>query len=383
MALEDKVNGLNRRYFFGEMTYSKTKFTPQASSELELADALVVLQDQAIAFQLKERFAPQSPSPDGETKWFEGKVLKSGTKQIRDTRAYLENCSPIRLENRRGHSRNISGQEIRKLHGVVCFEPSSSLPLDRLNYRFHESSTAGIIHVMPAADYDALVATLLTPAEVFDFFAFREALIVQYPDKVRGLTEQALIGQYLSTGDPMVVPSEAHAATIAQLRHAAEQWDVSGILERFAEKITDETRGSDSYYPIWLELAKLKRNELALFKQRFDLTTKNAKEGILVPYRMFVQRTGCGFVFIPIPAEHRDEWEKPLMNLTMGGKYSFRAEKCVGVSIAPDGEPEHLLINWCYIEQEWQEDAVIEEWLRNSPFPPLRTVEIARYHMAQ
>jgi hypothetical protein len=50
--------------FLEDFVFSHNKFSPPASSELELADAVVLLGDVLIVYQIKERSLRQAESPD-------------------------------------------------------------------------------------------------------------------------------------------------------------------------------------------------------------------------------------------------------------------------------------------------------------------------------
>jgi hypothetical protein len=348
MAFQDDINELNTQYFFRELTYSATNFTPEASSELELADSLIWLDDIGIAFQIKERSQDAATSPETEEKWFSAKVLKHGTKQIRDTLTYLQEHSPITITNRRGHTRKIQWSSFKTLQKVVCFHPSPLLPVSCSNMRYHISSTAGVIHLISSIDYLGIVRTLLTPAEVFDYLMFREKLVLEWKEVVREISEQALVGQYLSSADPKIQPIMDSASILQQVNHEVDKWDISGVLDKFSEKIIAPNE-SDQYYPIIFEISKLKRNELSEFKMRYLLTIENSKKGIVQPYRMRCLRTDCAFIFIPVPADKKHQINNALMNLTLAGQYSLKAHRCVGVAVCQEDNGFYLA-NWCYSE---------------------------------
>ena len=377
MSFEDDVNELNRQYFFREFTYSQTTFRPVPTTQLELADSFIWLDDSAIAFQIKERSIDGSTSPELEEEWFASKVVKLATKQVRDTLLYLDQHSPIDLVNRRGHKRSLHRSSIKTLHKVVCYEPAPELPDRCKNKRFHISSTAGVIHLMASADYIGVVRTLLTPAEVMDYFDFRERLIVARRDDVGTFPEQAILGQFLKDGNADIKPSLEHANLWRNIKHDSDRWDISGILEKFADRIIDQSP-SEEYYPILVELAKLKRNELSEFKLRFMLTRENAVRSVPQSYRMYCHRTGCAFVFVSVPIELKDKKVNALQNFTIGGKYSLRAHKSVGVCICPDTDG-YFLADWCFVEAPWEQEPLLDEWLKNSPFPEVREVELKRY----
>lgn len=91
MSFEDAVGHLNSDYFFREFTFSSNTFKPNPNAELELADKVVWLDDLLILFQVKERNAPPSSTPEKERNWFEDEILRKATRQIRDTMSYLKN----------------------------------------------------------------------------------------------------------------------------------------------------------------------------------------------------------------------------------------------------------------------------------------------------
>jgi hypothetical protein len=376
MSLEDDLNNLNRQYFFREFTFSRTEFKPAGGTELELADALILLGSDLVAFQLKAREA-KTDDADKEARWFKDRVVKEGTRQIRDTLRYLEKHQPLELVNHRGHKRSLSLATIRNIHKVVSHSAAPALPAAQRNQGYHRSSTAGLIHLIPAADYLGIVRTLLTPAELIEYLAYRAELIDKWPGKISGLPEQAIVGHYL-VGNIDAEPTPEHADAVRRIKHEVGNWDISGILELFADRIVSKDAGT-KYYPIITELAKMKRNELTEFKTRYLLTRQKAKEDDLVlPYRMMCRRTGCAFVFIPIPAKHAGIRERALTNLTILGGYDLRAARCIGVAITPE-DGERWATDWCFLEQEWTQDDVFDAALKDSPFREMSEQEFRRY----
>jgi len=264
MTFQDQLNDLNRLYFFREFAFARTRFTPAGGTELELADSLILLGDDLMAFQAKARDAGDPTDPSREARWFDRKILGKATKQVRDTLRYLDDHHPVPVFNHRGHRRELSPTGLGRVHKLVCYEAAPSLPEAQRNVRYHLSSTAGLIHLLPAADYLGIVRALLTPAELFDYLDFRAELIARWPDHVRGLPEPALVGQYL-VGNAEALPGVQHIEALRRLRHDIDRWDISGILHNFADRIVSP-EADELYYPIVTELAKLKRNELAEFK---------------------------------------------------------------------------------------------------------------------
>jgi hypothetical protein len=377
-SFPDELADLNQWHFFREFVYSQTTFRPVPEHEVELADNLVCLGDILIVFQLKEREKVAGSNEEGEKRWFERKVLGKATRQIRDTVAYLRAHETIELQNERGHRTKIEFNSARQAHKLIVYLPREQLPGDCRSIKHHRSTTVGVIHVISGHDYLGLIRTLLTPAEVAEYLSFREALISRWPTEILAVPEAALVGQYLS-GDFGEPPSSSYLALVQRLQHRADEWDLSGIIAKFPDRVTTDNAPTD-YYPIVRELALLRRDELWQFKQRFQISLSKARaDEYALPYRMAVPRTGCGFVFVPVTKEVLPRRRVGLVNLTLAHKYDQRLSKCIGVSIADDVGP-WFTAEWCYTEFPWAKDPELDQRLQSSnPFREVRLVVSPRY----
>lgn len=378
MAFADELAALNESYFFSEFTYSRNTFRPIAGQEVELADSLIWLGNSLIAFQLKERTAIAGATAETEKSWFEKKVLGLATRQIRDTINYLSANKNIEVQNHRNHTFTLSFEQVSELHKLIVYSPQLELPAECRRIKHHWSRTAGIIHIISAHDYLGIIRTLLTPAEVVEYLSFREQLIDRWEIDVVAVPEPALVGQYI-LGDINARPSVEHIEYLKQLEHQADEWDMSGVIAKFPDRVTTDNAPTD-YYPIVRELALLKRNELREFKKRFQLSLQKTREDVFVrPYRIAVPRTECGFVFVPVTRELLQHRRTGLQNFTLAHKYEQRLPRCIGLSIA-EGEGGWFSVEWCYIESEWEEDAQMEHMLEaNSPFRDVAVSELPRY----
>jgi hypothetical protein len=148
MTFENEVGHLNSDYFFREFTFSSNTFKPNPSAELELADKVVWRGNILILFQVKERKAPSDTTPNRERRWFEDQILTKATRQIRDTKSYLERFSPIEVRNNRGHVFDIANARTMRPHKVVVYNPHPLLPTECAFKKFHRSKTAGVIHLI-------------------------------------------------------------------------------------------------------------------------------------------------------------------------------------------------------------------------------------------
>ena len=187
----------------------------------------------------------------------------------------------------------------------------------------------------------------MTPFELSEYLAFRQELIKKWDDIVSSIPEPALVGQYLE-GDANKKPRPAFLDVLTALEHRADEWDLSGIIKQFSERITTGGQPTE-YYAILAELAKLKRNELREYKTRFRLAMEKCSSSTFVmPYRMATPRTGCGFVFIPLTKDTTEVRKQGLMNLTLACKYDLKLPKCVGASFYPE-EDGWFSVEWCYM----------------------------------
>lgn len=378
MTFEDDLAALNEWHFFHEFTYSKAAFRPIPSQEAELADSIIWIGNLLIVYQLKERRAQRSTTVEAEKRWFERKVLRQATQQVRDTLAYLNDARAIEIRNHRGHVFGLDIRAIHELHKVIVYLPHDVLPESCRQLKHHRSRTAGVIHIIPANDYLGIVRTLLTPAEMADYLGFREALICRWQAEVVAVPEPALVGQYLN-GDIEVPPSVEFIEYLERLDHRADEWDMSGIISKFPDRVTTDNQPTD-YYPIVRELALLKRNELREFKKRFQLSVEKARANkFVLPYRIACPRTNCGFVFIPVTKDLLARRRNALQNFTLAHKYEQKLSKCIGVSIAYDADG-WFTAEWYYAEFPWEQEEEMEQRLRdNFPFRKVEHGELPRY----
>ena len=377
--LEDLLAELNKNIFYREFSFSKNKFTPAPGQEMEFADHVVWIDDLLVIYQLKQRVPRGVITEESERKWFKREVVNKATRQIRDTLRFLERHPEISITNQRGHVFNVSGASVKHFIKLVVYEASASLPADCLDIRHHLSRTGGgFMHVLPWTDYLGICQTLVTPSEVADYLTYREQMLRAWGDALP--PEVALVGHFLSGRGGR--PHEGSAEFARRLKQEYDAFDLSHVLGKIAEHIEYMSGGTGAetdYYRMLAEFAKLNRSQLKEIKKRFYMCLDFAKRGkLLVPNRVIVPNTGCGFVFIAVEPPNIERRLIGLNNFTLGAKYERRLDRQVGISFAwQEGE---FLIDWCHLEFPWQEDPVMEEWLRDkNPFPQLRSEVRERY----
>jgi len=370
---------LHTLLFFEEFTFSRNKFQPPSSSELELADAVVLLGDVLLIYQIKERSPSRVGDVETERRWFKDKVLGKAKRQVADTLRYLQTYPEIRVPNERGHAFNLAGSAFADILKIIIYS-SSNLPDDCRRIRHYVSSSAGFIHIVEAHDYLEIARTLRVPDEIARYFKYREMVLTSFPDHCASLPEPAIAGHFIG-GNLDISPSADSVKHLYCLVQDEEEWDLAPFLRGLHDYLSTPRLG-DEYYSILIEFAKLPRSMWCEVKKRIRLCIeKVTKDEFAKPYRITVPHTGCGFVFIPIQSELvvRSDWPnirlRGIQNLTQAHKYDQRLSKCIGALVTKVGEEFDIL--WCLIGQEWVEDLEIQRDLdENFPFRPVKEAKV-------
>ena len=374
--LESHLAKLNADIFYREFSFSRNDFTPIQGKTKEFADHIVWIDDLLIIYQLKERNINKETSDKSERNWFERKVLGVATKQVRDTLQFLQDYPEINIQNQRGHLFNVNSQSLNHLIKLIIYDPNPKLPESCLRIRHHISSTAGFLHIITWSDYIGVCSILLTPAELIEYFEFREKIIQRWESVP---SEPALVGQFL-LGDYDVQPNEEYVKYLKGLQTNNSDFDISYILDGIGDHI-DYYEGKDEidYYKILAEFAKLDRVYLKEVKKRIIKCLEAVKENeFMSPTRIIVPKNNCGFLFIPIEKELLEQRVNGLKNLTYAAKYEQRLQCQVGISFAK--KEDNLFIDWALLDNPWEYDSNMEKLLRDkNPFRPVKPEVRYRY----
>lgn len=363
MNLEDFIANSNEMFFFKEFTFSVLEVDTD-KGEIEIADNMVYLDGLTFVYQLKER-QPQKTTEEEEEKWFNTKILKEAKNQIKKTIQYIKNHPNIELENHRGHHISFSEKNINPLLKIIVYKPHGQLPNHCLQTKFYESKEAGIIHIFDERTYRGILHSLITPAEISNYLIFKEKLILEWKNKIEftSIYESAILGQYYSENyDAM--PSNEFAQYYRDLENNIEQWDVRKLLSVFWERIIPEDQ-EKNYYLILKEIAKLNRFELKAFRERYILAREDSKNDRgRTPYVMISERTGCGFVFMPILKKDKEKWLE-FQYYPDVFRYQNKLNKCIGIFICADTE-EWFDCNWMFLNEEWKENLEFDGWIEKN-----------------
>ncbi|MGD1148590.1 MAG: hypothetical protein ABR961_11635 [Thermoanaerobaculaceae bacterium] len=378
--LEDFVAEINRSVYYAEFSFTKNNFSPLPGQTKEFADHVIWIDELLMLFQIKERTLPHADDA-AAAKWFRSEVIRTGTRQVRDTLRFLQEYPSITIENQRGHRFDVAQASVKRCVKIVLYFGGADLPEMCRSVRHHQSQTAGFIHVMGSPDYFQVSRTLLTPVEIVEYLEFRERVINRHVGSGLLPSEDALLGQYLC-GDLGAQPSEQFSQYLVKLRQEPTAFDLSGFLGALGDHLIDGegyTGGTASYYPILAEFAKLTRLDLAALKERFLKVGRAADaDHCTLPYRIVSSNSSCGFIIVPITSRTFQHRLSLLKKLTLASKYECRVTRHVGVAVSRQGGGH--LVEWVYAEGPWTFDERVEAVLRDCyPFRPLRAEGRYRY----
>lgn len=372
VTFEEYIAHLNSLAFWKEFTFARNQFSPQPGREVELADNLIWLGDHAMVLQLKGRKTP-TEDPDAERNWFQNKVLKKATRQIRDSTGYLDAHPEIRVTNERGHAFDIRRADINDIARIVVYLGSENLPEDCWRQRYHESKSAGFIHIIAAHDYLGILEKLRAPGDIRLYFEYRQATLLALRDSGVTVGEPDIMGGFLNDEE---LPGPNSRECLERFVQDVEEFDLSGLIGNLHDHI-EKTDQPQEYYKIMLEFARLPRSVWREIKRRFVLSLEAvAKNEFVLPYRMTFPATGCTFVIIPMDPQLSvtgPEGEKTraagLQNLTHAAMYDAKTSKGVGIQVSKDGVYRH--IDWCLLEIPWEQDSEMDKKLATgNPFRP-------------
>jgi len=313
-------------------------------------------------------------------RWYRNKVIKQGVTQLARTLEHLQSGDPLELSNERGVTVDLAQCQATAIHKLIVYFPSPLLAPTLVRKKSSISKRIGFVHLMEAADYINVCTTLVTPFEIAEYLAWRQTLCLKKPDACDAVFEKSLVGQYV-VGEDDVEPGGHYDEYADRLSTDVNEHNIYGILHKFLSRIQFGNTGKQ-YYLILKELAKLTRGMMGDFLDRFKWGMKESrKESPGLPSRIAILKYDCSFIFIPISAKEADRSIAAVESFTHLSKYDFKTRKAIGLTIspAPDSDKEYL-VNWCYLDSNWQYDELTENFLReNNPFRPTKGVRVPKY----
>ncbi|NQU05300.1 MAG: hypothetical protein HQ568_04340 [Calditrichaeota bacterium] len=385
-TVQSKINSINSEFFLHEFSFGKNEFTPTQETEREFCDHFIWLDDCAILVQAKERDPRAKSDKSSLSRWFNDKVVKYATKQVRDTLDYLSKYPSIEIKNEKEHLFNINQVSLISLYKLVIYGCCHELPNNCKNIKSHRSRTAGFIHIININDYSEICTLLKTPAEITEYLNFRE----KYLETILNAKEQpekSLLGRFILSDKVPNMEYDVENIDFSNifdgLINDEHLWDISFLLKELSDRryFEEGVKDSSDYYFTLLEFLWLRRSELRELRARIKravLAVKNNK--FVKPFSFINIKRSCGFVIIPIDEDLFDQRLSGLKELTKARKYENRLEKCIGVSISR--KDSVFFFDYVFLRFTWVRDLEMERTLtENYPFRELKEKINYRYHV--
>ena len=364
--IEQFAADVGRHIFLREFSFSKNTFRAACGEELELADHVIALPNETLAFQIKERDPSASSAPSSLAKWFKSKVLRDGCGQLADSQTFLKEQPSLLVKNQRGHTFDLAKRSAKVTKILIHSCDHATVPEEIRSCRHRISKRAGFVHVLSFEDYENVCRCLLLPYELCQYFEFRESFLAE---STRVPVEEAmLVAMFISEAYSPLTNDEARSVLESAVRDNGTI-DLGPILREYGDRVTyaDGAGTEFDYYAILEEFSRLHRGEVRALRKLISWALERAGAPTSeIPARLKVGSC-AGFVVFPVPKNLHDQRINALMNFTTAFKYDWHLERAIGLSVSKDGKMVDL--DWCRLSSPWQPDPELERHLAdNYPF---------------
>lgn len=357
---EEEITLINQNVFFKEFTFDKNDFMIDNQSKVELADNILWLDDLLIIIQIKEKNLKGSSSVDT---WLRNKVLNKAKNQIKKTHEYLLANTSIPIANRRNQKHILNIRGIKVVHNLIIYKAECSHDISSAPSKYITKEDR-FIHFLRLEDYGHICRYLITPVELSEYLFFREEFLRK--NNVAGnLPEQYMLAHFFQNPTDLTLNFlylQKLSGICKRILQTENDFYIGYFLSMMKDTLYGDN-GSSDYLHIIRELARMNREEMKIFKERFRVViTEDPKSLPVLMKRFALERTDCGFVLMKLNRKFETDWYNALTNFTIEYKYRRKLGKCVGLIILPDGE--YFNLKWCYIQGTWQYDAFLEEMVK-------------------
>lgn len=330
--------------FLKAFAFPTTQLPRSPEDGTELADRVLLLDDIGFIYQLKEREQKVATKPGDLEKWVANNVVKKGAKQVQNTRDLLSGYAALSLVNHFGHRVFLGRRHPDDLVSMIIYRVPAKSRAFRAA-RFKKGRNGGFVHILRDVDYFEICLHFVTPTELLDYFGFRRDVLITWDAAATAVSEEALIGQYLS--EDYSSPPDARFEKAARSRGGPTACEFSFVMDSLDSRIAAQ---SDVYadtecYEILTELALLGRYELKALRQELRLGLEAVRANRFeLPFRIAAVRTGCGFLVVPVTREFRDRAMDALESLSLASKHELDLPRQIGIGMWRNSE---------FVEIEW------------------------------
>jgi hypothetical protein len=322
---------------------------PRSSEDAaELADSVMLMNNIGFIYQLREHDQKAETKQGDLEKWVANNVVKKGGKQVQNTRDLLGSYAGLSLVNHFGHRVFLGRRETADLVSMIIYRVPAKFRAFRAA-RFKKGRNGGFVHVLRDVDYFRICQHFVTPTELLDYFGFRRDILIDWDAAAEAVSEEALIGQYLSE-DYVSAPNPKFEKA-ARSRGGPTACEFSFVMETLDAKIAaqhDEYADTECY-EILTELALLGRYELKALKQELRLALEAVRANRFeLPFRIAAGSTECGFLVVPVTREFHDRAVDALESLSLASKHELDLPRQIGIGMWRNNE--FVDIEWIFMD---------------------------------
>jgi hypothetical protein len=353
--------------FLKAFSFPTTQLPRSSEDETELADRVVLMDNIGFIYQLKERDQKVATKPGDLEKWVANNVVKKGAKQVKNTRDLLTSYAGLSLVNHFGHRVFVGPRDADELVSLIIYRVPPKFRAFRAA-RFKKGRSGGFVHILRDIDYFEICQHFVTPAELLDYFGFRRDALINSDASAAAVSEEALIGQYLSEDYSSAPDPKFEKAS--RSRGGPTACEFSFVMESLDSKIAtqhDDTADTECY-EILTEVALLGRYELKALRQELRLGLEAVRANRFeLPFRIAAGRTSCGFLVVPLTREFRDRAIDALESLSLASKHELDLPRQIGIGMWRNSE--FVDIEWIFLDGPNPPNPLLDERLAHSyPF---------------
>lgn len=265
---EKILSAFSEMHFYKELVLDNLHFTPESSTEKEVADLLINGGDFIIAIQLKARNEREkTDDSEQELKWLT-KKCKEAKRQVKESIAYISSGNLPAFENKRNRTVQLSAST--EIVPLVIFM-NNTIESNYPHILLKHSDEGMDINCMSFSDFQQMCRVLLSPMEIKEYLKWR-LLFFQKNGNVN-------ISTYLNNNDNITLVKPLQREALAY-QFVVENYGVEEDQERklYVEAFRDmlhklPTRvviesEHDSSYPLVLFFAHFNRLEIKEFVER-------------------------------------------------------------------------------------------------------------------
>lgn len=336
LAGEKDTERIALKVFYGEFVFSDLWFINKnigQGTNIELADLIINIEDECLAFQVKTR---NGKAQDGGDKKWLAKQIKNAKKQLVDTFHNIQIDNLPEFVNKKGSLIELGKRGI--FSGIIILKNESIYEYPKI---VKSNRLNGIVHCFTEKDFDTCCEELVIPKDILEYLDFRE----KYYEIDKEIKEQEKV-----CIDKFLLNKYGNTFLNLQLVN-----DFKKILGDFQEKLLNKEK-SDYRYIVQV-LAMFGRTEISMFTGIFGKLFAAAQNGIYSDDMFIKPINGNKHSILFISQKNLDrECASYITQLFM---YQHKIDKCLTVILHIEDE-DKFEVDWLLRESPWRRDLQME-----------------------